>query len=61
MQNNFIIEMKPYRQILAWNKKYNSHLKARFVWCNVKEKYFCLIGDSINQLCKGCQVVKQNF
>lgn len=57
----FITEFNAYKLLLKWCKLHNANIKGRFVYCSVKEKYFLLVGNRVNHLCKGCETIIKNF
>lgn len=57
----FIAEMRVYKQTLSFNKKNNSELIARLIYCSVTCAYRCAMGKKAFELCGSCEVIIQNF
>lgn len=57
----FIEEFRAYKEVTAWNRKNSSSIRARFVYCPLKEKYLCLIGNRVHEVCRACVTVIKNF
>ena len=54
-------ELDAYEQIVAIRDNDGNIIKAKFVYCSKSAKYIVKKGPTLDKLCSGCVVIKQNF
>lgn len=59
--NNFIEEMRIWRQTQYYNTEKKAELKCRVVWCNSINMFIAKLGNKANELCPKCETLIKNF